>query len=453
MTVVALLAMGIIFVAIAALLTATEAALNFFPRHDAETVAAHSRGTALSKILAQPVAHMNALRFWRVWFEMAAAVAVAVLLVLVVDNVWLAGLLATVVMVGISFVLVGVSPRHLGRVHSAALVGRTAGLVHLLYRILGPIPGWLAAFGGAMGQEGTGGEDAFVSEGEFREFVDRASDSEVIEDSEAELIQSVFELSDTLVRAVMVPRTDIMSIEQGSSLDDAMDVFLLSGYSRIPVIGEDTDHILGILYLKDVVATLHRMADDELPPAVEAIARNVRYVPESKPVDELLRELQVESTHVAIVIDEYGGTAGLVTLEDLIEEIVGEIVDEYDAVSADVQGLGNGQYRVRARLAVDELGELFGLDLEDDEVDTVGGLLAKHLGRIPALGSEVTVAGIRLRADRMESQRNRVSHIVASSAAAPEGKIGSGTETSSAADASSTNNSQFTHQQHRSKHE
>ena len=160
-----------------------------------------------------------------------------------------------------------------------------------------------------------------------------------------------------------------------------MDVFLDSGFSRIPVIGASTDHILGILYLKDLVATLHRLADGDPAPGLTDLARSVRYVPESKPVDDLLKELQGESTHVAIVVDEYGGTAGLVTLEDLIEEIVGEIADEYDSVSPEVQGLGDGKYRIRARMAVDELGELFGQDLEDDEVDTVGGLLAKHLGQ------------------------------------------------------------------------
>ncbi|MGO4385322.1 hemolysin family protein [Specibacter sp. RAF43] len=416
MTVVALPVLGLVFAAVAALFTAIEAALNFFPRHDAEAVSAHSRGTSLARILAAPMPHMNALRFWRVWFEMAAAVAVAVLLVRLVANEWVAGLIASLVMAAIGFVLVGVSPRRLGRLHSAALVGRTAWLVHFLYRILGPIPGWLVALGAVVAKDAPADDDAFVSEEEFREFVDRASESEMIEDNEAELIQSVFDLGETMVRAVMVPRTDIRSIEQGSTLEEAMDVFLESGFSRIPVIGENTDHILGILYLKDLVATMHRLGDGEQPPRVEHLARPVRYVPESKPVDDLLKELQLESTHVAIVVDEYGGTAGLVTLEDLIEEIVGEIVDEYDSVSPDVQRLGADRYLIRARLGIDDLGELFGRELDDDEVDTVGGLLSKYLGRIPVPGSTVVVDGIKLEAERMEPGRNRVSHIVASPA-------------------------------------
>lgn len=423
MTILALLAMGLVFVAVAATLTAIEAALGFFPRHDAEIVAAHSRGGSLTKILAAPRVHMNALRFWRVWFEMAGAVSAAVLLVVLIKNVWLAGLVATVVMAGIGFVLVGVSPRQVGRLHSAALVGRTAPLVHFLYRILGPIPGWLVALGSKVASDAVSTDDAFVTEEEFREFVDRASDSEMFEEDEAELIQSVFDFGDTLVRAVMVPRTDIVSIESGSELVDAMDVFLHSGFSRIPVIGENTDQILGILYLKDVVATVHRLGAQEAAPAVEALARPVRYVPESKPVSELLKELQLESTHVAIVVDEYGGTAGLVTLEDLIEEIVGEIVDEYDSEAPEVFDLGGGRYRVSARLGVDDLGELFGLDLDDDEVDTVGGLLAKHLGKVPVVGSQVEVSGIALLAERLEGRRNRVSHIIASARTAADTEV------------------------------
>ncbi|WP_082357824.1 hemolysin family protein [Arthrobacter alpinus] len=421
MTAVLLPVMGIIFMAIAAVLTAIESALSFFPRHDAEDASAHSRGTSLAKILQEPALHLNALRFWRVWFEMAAAVAVALFLLEVMGNVWIAGLFATVVMAAISFILVGVSPRRLGRLYAGALVRRSAWAVHFLFRILGPVPGWFLAIGAAVAKDAPGHDDAFVTEEEFREFVDRASDSEMIEDSEAELIHSVFDLGETRVRAVMVPRMDIRSIEQGSSLDDAMDVFLDSGFSRVPVIGDDTDHILGILYLKDLVATLHRLGQDDPRPAVENLARSVRYVPESKPVDELLKELQGESTHVAIVVDEYGGTAGLVTLEDLIEEIVGEIADEYDSVSPDVQGLGEGLYLIRTRMGVEDFGELFGKELDDDEVDTVGGLFAKHLGRLPTVGSTVNVSGIRLVAERMEPARNRVSHVVASLVVASPG--------------------------------
>jgi CBS domain containing-hemolysin-like protein len=406
--------MALVFLSFAALLTAAESAFNYLPRHDAEQAVLQSDGTALKRILAQPVAHMRALRFWRTWFEMASAVAVTVLLSSLMENVWLAGLAATGILALLGFVIVGVSPRQLGRVHSAGLVRFTAPLIRFLHAVLGPIPGWLVTVGSAVAPGAPADNEAFFSEEEFRELVDRASESDVIEDNEAELIQSVFDFGDTLVRSVMVPRTDIVFIDSGSSLHRAMSMFLRSGYSRIPVIGENTDQILGIVYLKDVAAVLHNLGPGTEPPFVDDLAREVRYVPDSKPVSELLRELQKESTHVAIVIDEYGGTAGLVTLEDLIEEIVGEIVDEYDTESAEAVALGDGIYRVSARMSIDDLGELFDLELDDDEVDTVGGLLAKALGRVPIVGSTVEVHGLSLRADRLEGRRNRVSHIIAS---------------------------------------
>ncbi|XAS62639.1 hemolysin family protein [Micrococcaceae bacterium Sec5.8] len=406
--------MALVFLSFAAFLTAAESAFNYLSRHDAEAAILHSRGNALKRIMAQPVAHMRALRFWRIWFDMASAVAVTVLLNSLLDNVWLSGLIATGVMALLGFVIVGVSPRQLGRVHSAGLVRFSAPLIRWLCWVLGPIPGWLVTVGSAVAPGAPADNEAFFSEEEFRELVDRATESDVIEDNEAELIQSVFDFGDTLVRSVMVPRTDILSIDSGSSLHRAMSLFLRSGYSRVPVIGENTDQVLGIVYLKDVAAVLHNLRPGQAPPVVDELAREVRYVPDSKAVSELLRELQKESTHVAIVIDEYGGTAGLVTLEDLIEEIVGEIVDEYDTESAEAVELGDGSYRVSARMSVEDLGELFDLELDDDEVDTVGGLLAKALGRVPIVGSTVEVHGLSLRADRLEGRRNRVSHIIAS---------------------------------------
>jgi CBS domain containing-hemolysin-like protein len=242
--------------------------------------------------------------------------------------------------------------------------------------------------------------------------VERASESDMIEDEEAELIQSVFDLGDTIVRAVMVPRTDMVTIQSGSTLGQAMSLFLRSGYSRIPVILDSADQIRGILYLKDVTARLYGGGSDRSA-LVDELCREVRYVPESKPARGLLQEMQRESIHVAIVIDEYGGTAGLVTLEDLIEEIVGEIVDEYDSERPEIEPLGDGRYRVSAMAGIADVGELFGLDLEDEEVDTVGGLLAKELGRVPIVGSEVDLEGLHLRAERMEGRRNRISHLLA----------------------------------------
>jgi CBS domain containing-hemolysin-like protein len=405
--------MALLFALTAALVTAAEAAFSYLPRQEGEVLVQESRTSSLRRILEAPVAHMHALRFWRVWFEMAGAVAVAIMFHDLLDNVWLAGLLATAVMAAVGFVIVGVSPRQLGRLHAPAVVRLTAGLVASLCTVLGPIPRWLVRIGSSMTPGAARDEAAFFTQEEFRELLSRASDAEMIEDNEAELIHSVFELGDTKVRSVMVPRTDMVTIESGSTLNQAMSLFLRSGYSRIPVIGESSDDIKGLLYLKDVVASLHGRPASNLSRAVDGDCRPARYVPESKPVGDLLRELQRESTHVAIVIDEYGGTAGLVTLEDLIEEIVGEIVDEYDSEVPEQEQLDDGEYRVSARMGIDDLGELFGLDLDDEEVDTVGGLLAKTLGRVPIVGSEVTIDGIGLRAERVEGRRNRVSHVIA----------------------------------------
>jgi CBS domain containing-hemolysin-like protein len=405
--------MGVVFALTAALVTAAEAAFSYLPRQEGEGLVQTSRSSSLRRILDAPVAHMHALRFWRVWFEMAGAVAVAILFHDLLDNVWLAGLLATVVMAAIGFVIVGVSPRQLGRTHAPTVVRATAGLVAFLRAILGPVPRWLVRIGSALTPGAARDEAAFFTEEEFRELLSRASDAEMIEDNEAELIHSVFELGDTKVRAVMVPRTDMVTIESGSTLSQAMSLFLRSGYSRIPVIGESSDDIRGLLYLKDVVASLHGRPASNQTRSIDSECRPPRYVPESKPVGDLLRELQRESTHVAIVIDEYGGTAGLVTLEDLIEEIVGEIVDEYDSEVPELEKLDEVEYRISARMGITDLGELFGIDLNDEEVDTVGGLLAKTLGRVPIVGSEVAVDGIGLRAERVEGRRNRVSHVIA----------------------------------------
>ncbi|WP_323958487.1 CBS domain-containing protein [Arthrobacter sp. JZ12] len=404
--------MAIVFVLIAGLVTAAEAAFSYLPRQEAEAQLNGPQATAIRRVLESPVTYLHALRFWRVWFEMAAAVAVALLFFDVLGNIWLAGLLATVTMAGLGFVLVGVSPRQLGRAHAASVVPLTAPLVRLLGMVLGPVPRWLVGLGSALAPGSARVEAAFFTEEEFRELLSRASEAEMIEDNEAELIHSVFELGDTKVRSVMVPRTDMVTIETGSTLRQAMSLFLRSGYSRVPVIGENADDVRGILYLKDVVAVLNGTGHTERD-KVDAVARAVRYVPESKPVGDLLQELQRESTHVAIVVDEYGGTAGLVTLEDLIEEIVGEIVDEYDSEVPEMEQLPEGGFRVSARMGIDDLGELFDVVLEDDEVDTVGGLLAKNLGRVPIVGSEVQVGSIFLRAERLEGRRNRVSHILA----------------------------------------
>ena len=225
---------------------------------------------------------------------------------------------------------------------------------------------------------------------------------------EKELLESVDEFGETIVREVMVPRIDMATVKAEDKLEQAMKVFLTRGYSRLPVLGKNVDDVVGILYLKDVTRLMH-----ENPKAIKNAtcadhSRAALFVPESKPVDDLLRELQTRSTHIAVVVDEYGGVAGLVTMEDVIEEIVGDISDEYDREIAEFEELESGKLRVIAGFSLFDLGEKFDLELEDDDVDTVGGLLAKTLGRLPAKGDSVEVSGLTLTAERIEGRRKRL---------------------------------------------
>jgi CBS domain containing-hemolysin-like protein len=416
-TITALIFLFLVALTLAAVMLAAESALSYLPRSEAEDLGKGRNGASIRKILAHPTDHMHGVRFLRVFFELSAAIAVALLFHELFRSVLLAGLAATILMAGFSFVIVGVSPRHFGRSHSRAVVVATAPMVRWLCAILGPIPRWLAQVGVKIAGKHAPMDDAFFTEEEFREFVDRASEADYIEDDEAELIHSVFDLGDTLVAGVMVPRTDMITVSREESLEKTLRLFLRSGFSRIPVINDSPDDIVGMLYFKDVVAQLHRtqiyreQREEIGVPTVEQICRDVRYVPDSMQAAELLRQLQRESIHVAIVVDEYGGTAGLVTLEDVLEEIVGEIVDEYDAHEIDSVPLADGGWEVSARMSVDDLAELFDMDLEYDDVETVGGLLAKALGRVPIAGSTAEIDGLHLTATRQEGRRHQISHV------------------------------------------
>ncbi len=234
------------------------------------------------------------------------------------------------------------------------------------------------------------------------------------EEFEQELIDSVEEFGETLVREIMVPRIDMATISGDSSLSEAMEFFLKSGFSRLPVVGTSIDDIKGILYLKDLTRILHEGPKSSGRAKAHAALRKVVFIPESMPVDDLLKAMQANATHIAIVVDEYGGVAGLVTLEDIIEELVGEIADEYDETELEVVALADGSYRVAAKFSLFELGELFEIELEDEDVDSVGGLLAKELGRLPLRGDEVRYSGLKLRAERIEGRRKRLVSVLVS---------------------------------------
>jgi CBS domain containing-hemolysin-like protein len=245
-------------------------------------------------------------------------------------------------------------------------------------------------------------------------------DATEAEEYEQELIESVEDFSETITREVMVPRIDIATITSDANLDSAMTMFLSSGYSRLPVTGKNTDDVLGILYLKDVARILHESPKLMFQKTAENIARGAIFVPESKPLKDLLQDMQQSSTHIAVVIDEYGGVAGLVTMEDVIEELVGDIADEYDTEIPDVEKLGEDSYRVNARFPLFDLGELLEVELEDDDVDSVGGWFTKELGRLPKSGDQVVMKGLELTADRVEGRGKRLVTVFVQVLAEPE---------------------------------
>ncbi|MBA2478872.1 MAG: CBS domain-containing protein, partial [Sporichthyaceae bacterium] len=181
---------------------------------------------------------------------------------------------------------------------------------------------------------------------------------------------------------------------------------------RIPVVGDGEDDVVGVAYLKDVVRRVYEYHESETAERIDSVMRPAVFVPDSKPVDELLAEMQARRVHLVVVVDEYGGTAGLVTIEDVLEEIVGEITDEYDTEQPSFERLPDGQLRVNARLPIEHLSELSGVAIDDEDVDSVGGLLAKHLGRVPIPGSSVVVEGLRLTAERVEGRRNRLESVL-----------------------------------------
>ncbi|HEY0185867.1 MAG TPA: hemolysin family protein [Cellulomonas sp.] len=311
----------------------------------------------------------------------------------------------------LTVVIARISPRSLGQRYPAQVLVLTSRLLVGVRRVASPLV------------RGVAGPGADLGPAELREMVERVGESPAIDTDEQELVRSVLGLGDTLTREVMVPRTDMVTTAEGTPLRKALSLLLRSGYSRVPVIGEQVDDLRGVLYLKDVV---RRVQDD--PAALDATAgsmvRPPVFVPESKPVDELLRELQAGASHIAMVVDEYGGIAGLVTIEDALEEIVGELTDEHDPAAPEVEDLGDGTYRVPARLGRDELGELFGVEVEDDDVDTAGGLLAKALGKVPIPGAAGEIHGLHLVAEGTEGRRKRVARVLVSRVPDPDDEDG-----------------------------
>lgn len=391
-------------------LTLAETALDYLSYREADAIVAQQPKNPLVHIMDRLAEHQLATRFWNTVALASSAVLITVFIDHFVNNVWLSAAGGIVVMAVLTLSVSARSPRRIGAKHYEVAARTTAWVVRPLAMLLGPLPRLFQTE--TENIQADEHDDDDLEERHFRAYVSRASAADVLEDNEADMIQSVFDMDDTLVRAIMVPRTDVVWLDSGTTVAAATEVFIRSGYSRIPLIGDSPDDVLGIVFLKDIIRATHthKLTPDE---AVNLLARDVRVVPESKTVWDLLQELQSEAIHAAVVVDEYGGTAGFVTLEDLIEELVGDISDEYDdAEIADVIPQPDGEFLVKASMSVSDFSDAFGLLLDDDEdVDTVGGLLTKSLGKIPMKGSVADVENLTLTVETLTGRRNRVDTI------------------------------------------
>ncbi|MGP3536591.1 hemolysin family protein [Microbacterium sp. RD1] len=394
MTEALLLVAALVLVGFGGLMVALDAALSVTSRADLAELASGGRNArSLRRIAADPEAHVNAVMFIRVLAETTAAVLVTLAFVQLFDSIWWALLAAAVLMTGISFVAVGASPRSVGRQHARGLLRSTAPVIRAVRIILGPLAYALVALGNRV-TPGVAPGSSFASEEQLLSIIDEAAENELIEEDDRELIHSVFDFTDRYVREVMVPRTDMVSIDAAAHTREALALFLEKGISRVPLLDDEADDIVGMLYLKDLVQFGFRDEQGWRDAPIRRIARPAVFVPESMRAETLLQQMKRDAVHVCLVIDEYGGVSGLITLEDLIEELVGDIADEYDPRSTEVVELEPGRYRVSARLALDEVGDLFGLELDDEEVDSIGGLLGKALGRIPQPGATAEYGGL-----------------------------------------------------------
>jgi CBS domain containing-hemolysin-like protein len=370
----------------------------------------HPSSDRVRRLVEHPGRVASAAAFVRLLLEMVATVAITIVVASGSLDWWAVALVSVAVCASVAFVLVRLSPRTIGRRHP----------LRTLVVLAGPLLAVTAVAGAASHVTPSARGATDDDEDELRDMVQRVSESEAIEDDEREMFRSVLGLGDTLTREVMVPRTDMVTAHADAPVHKALALLLRSGFSRVPVTGDDVDDLRGVLYLKDIVRRLpiapgeREESDDVLDAPTSSLVRPAVFVPESKPVDDLLRELQAGASHIAMVVDEYGGIAGLVTIEDALEEIVGELRDEHDPSAVEVEQVAEGVFRVPARLGRDELGELFGLEVDDEDVDSAGGLLAKALGKVPLPGSAGDIHGLHLVAERVEGRRRRLATVLVS---------------------------------------
>ena len=376
----------------------------------------------LQRVISEKAKHVAVLQLVALALTSTGGVLLTFVFIESNMNLNTALIFAIIVVSLVGFIVLGVAPETLGKQKSDRISLITAPVALTIKPIIWPIAKLLVAIGNALTPGKGFKEGPFATAEDLRDLVDQAEEADVIEDEERQMIHSVFELGDTVAREVMVPRTEMVWIEKGKTLRQAISLSLRSGYSRIPVIGEDSDDIVGVVYLKDISRRIFENAEAERTELVENLMRAAYFVPDSKPADELLRDMQSARVHLAVVIDEYGGTAGLVTIEDILEEIVGEIADEYDTHAPEVNELGPGVYRVSSRIHLDDLAELINLNLSSDDegVDTLSGYLAKQLERIPIPGTSIVIEGWEFVAERAAGRRNKIGTILIRKSESPD---------------------------------
>jgi CBS domain containing-hemolysin-like protein len=425
MTYVVALIVAALLVVLGAVVVAGESAYGKISKARVdELVREGRRGAArVRPLLDDRARYVNALLFTHMLLAACATVLVTwAFLQIVLGPLWWQLLAAALVMVVLNYVALGVAPRTLGVQHADGIAIAMAAPARILAGLLNPLTRLLILVGNAITPGKGYREGPFATQAELRELVDLAEASDVIEDDERQMIHSVFELGDTIVRELMVPRTEMVFVESTKTLRQALSLALRSGFSRIPVVGENVDDVIGVVYLKDIARRTFEHHEAETSEKVITLMRPVFLVPDSKTADELLREMQAARVHLAVVVDEYGGTAGIVTIEDVVEEIVGEIADEYDTEVPEVEELAHGCFRVHARMHVEDFGDLVGVKIDGDEegVDTVGGLLARRLGRVPIPGARITVQGWDLTAESAAGRRNRIGTVLAEPVSRPD---------------------------------
>jgi len=404
----------ILLLAFAGFLAASESALTSISRIVVEELEGKRGGALLRKYSAEPARYLNVILLVRKFCEFTATVLLAI--VLLRDHSSAQAMAMTVaIMVVLSYVVVGVGPRTLGKQQPHKYARYGIIVAYALAFLLGPVTKLLIALGNAITPGKGFRSGPFTSEAELRDLVDQAHERGLVESDEHEMIHSVFELGDTLVRELMVPRTDMVWIEKDKTLRQGLSLALRSGFSRIPVVGTGPDNIIGIVYVKDLAKRALDHHDAEQSENIEQHMRPATFVPEIKMADELLKEMQRNQIHLAVVVDEYGGTAGIITIEDIIEEIVGEIEDEFDDGDDDFVWLSADKARANASLHIEDLADELKIEINEtdfEDVDTIGGLMAQKLGRVPIAGSTVSLQGWSITSERPLGRRRRISSVL-----------------------------------------